>query len=69
MEDGWILIYQTDEEYKGEIIRQLLENNNLHPVLLDQKDDGFRIGEVGIYVSQLEADDAKNIIAQNSEDV
>ncbi len=69
MEDGWILIYQADEEYKAEVIRQLLENNNLHPVLLDQKDDGFRIGEVRIYVSPLEAEEAKNIIAQNTEDV
>lgn len=69
MEDGWILVYRADEEYKGEIIRQLLESHNLHPVLLDQKDDEFRIGEVRLYVSPLEADDAKNIIAQNSEDV
>ncbi|MCB0669123.1 MAG: hypothetical protein KDC80_25035 [Saprospiraceae bacterium] len=65
MQDGWIMVYQADEEYKGEIVKQLLENNNLHPVLLDHKDDEFRIGSVEIYVSPLEAEAAQKVIAQN----
>ncbi len=67
MEEGWILVYRTDEEYKAEIIRQLLENHQLHPVMLDQKDDEFRIGDVEIYVSPLEAEDARLVIEQNTE--
>ena len=66
MQDGWILVYQADEEYKGEIIKQLLENNNLHPVLLDHKDDEFRIGTVEGYVSPLEAETAIAVIDQNT---
>lgn len=67
MEEGWILVYRTDEEYQAEIIRQLLENHQLHPVMLDQKDDEFRIGDVEIYVSPLEAEDARLVIEQNTE--
>jgi hypothetical protein len=67
MEEGWILVYRTDEEYKAEIIRQLLENHQLHPVMLDQKDDEFRIGDVEIYVSPLEVEDARLVIEQNTE--
>jgi hypothetical protein len=67
MEEGWILVYRTDEEYKAEIIRQLLENHQLHPVMLDQKDDEFRIGDVEIYVSPLEVEDARLVIEQSTE--
>lgn len=66
MQDGWILVYQADEEYKAEVIKQLLENNNLHPVIMDHKDDEFRIGSVEIYVSPLEAVAAKEVISENS---
>ncbi|MCB0687449.1 MAG: DUF2007 domain-containing protein [Saprospiraceae bacterium] len=69
MEDGWILVYQADEEYKAEVIRQLLEHNGLHPVLMDHKDDEFRIGSVELFVSALEAEKANAIIENNrSED-
>lgn len=68
MQDGWILVYQADEEYKAEVIKQLLENNNLHPVVMDHKDDEFRIGSVEIYISPLEAQTALDIINENSEE-
>ena len=68
MQDGWILVYQADEEYKAEVIKQLLENHNLHPVLLDHKDDEFRIGSVEIYISPLEAEAARTVIDENSEE-
>jgi hypothetical protein len=67
MEEGWVLVYQADEEYKAEIIRQLLETSELHPVIMDRKDDEFRIGNVEIYVSPLEADTAVRLIKANSE--
>ena len=65
MEEGWVLIYQADEEYKAEVIKQLLENHDLHPVMMDHKDDEFRIGQVEIYVSSLEETTALNLIKEN----
>ncbi|MBK8505324.1 MAG: DUF2007 domain-containing protein [Saprospiraceae bacterium] len=67
MQEGWILVYQADEEYKAEIIKQLLESSELHPVVMDRKDDEFRIGNVEVYVSPLEADAAIQLIRANSE--
>jgi 3-dehydroquinate synthase class II len=67
MEEGWVLVYQADEEYKAEIIKQLLESSELHPVVMDRKDDEFRIGNVEVYVSPLEADAAVSLIRANSE--
>ena len=67
MQEGWVLVYQADEEYKAEIIKQLLESSELHPVVMDRKDDEFRIGNVEVYVSPLEANAASLLIKANSE--
>ena len=65
MEAGWLKIHTADEEYQGQIIKGLLENHGLHPVLMDKKDDEFRIGVVEIYIAPEEAEQAKTIMAEN----
>jgi hypothetical protein len=44
-----------------------LENNGFLPVLLDKKDDEFRLGVAEIYVAPDEAEKAKAIILENQE--
>ena len=39
----------------------------MRPVLLDRKDDGFRIGVAEVYVAPEEADKAKKIIDKNTQ--
>lgn len=65
MTDDWILCFQADEEYKVDIIRQLLENAGLHPVMMDHKDSEFRIGNVELYISPEEHEGALKIIDDN----
>lgn len=65
MEAGWIKVFTADEEYQAEVIKSLLEKNGFLPVLLDKKDDEFRIGVAEIYVAPEEAEKAKAIIVEN----
>ena len=65
MEEGWIKIYKSSEEYQAVLIVELLEGNGLHPVLMDKKDDEFLIGEAEVYVAGEEADRARQIIQDN----
>ena len=67
MVEGWLKIYSADEEYQAEVIRSLLENNGLHPVILDRKDDEFRLGYAEVYVAPEEAERAKEIIEENQD--
>lgn len=67
MEKGWKSVYRCDEEYQAFVIKQLLEKHKLHPVLMDRKDDEFRLGEVEIYVAEEEVEQAKTIIKKNQE--
>lgn len=65
MEEGWIKIYKSSEEYQAVLIVELLQGNGLHPVLMDKKDDEFLIGEAEVYVAGEEADRAQQIIEDN----
>jgi hypothetical protein len=65
MVEGWLKIYSADEEYQANVIVSLLEQNGLKPVLLDRKDDEFRIGFAEVYVAPEEAEKAKSIIEHN----
>jgi len=68
MTDGWVLCYQADEEYKVEIIKQLLESQGLHPVMLDHRDSEFRLGNVELYVAPEEQAGALKAIQDNQGD-
>ena len=68
MQEGWIKVYESDEEYQAVLIRELLENHGLHPVLMDKKDDEFRIGHAEVYVSGEEIDKARDVIESNKSD-
>ncbi len=68
MEAGWIKVFTADEEYQAEVIKSLLTNNGLLPVLLDKKDDEFRLGVAEVYVAPEEAEKAKAVIAENQKE-
>jgi len=65
MEAGWVKVFTADEEYQAEVIKSLLANSGLLPVLLDRKDDEFRIGVAEVYVAPEESEKAKTIITEN----
>lgn len=65
MEEGWVKIYVSDEEYQAVLIKELLENHGLHPVYMDKRDDEFRLGEAQVYISPEELEEAKRVITEN----
>ena len=53
MEKGWKLIYCTGEDYKAAIAKELLAENDVHSVVLNQKDSVYQtFGDIEIYVSE-----------------
>jgi hypothetical protein len=65
MVEGWIMVHRSIYEYQTSLIKEILEAHDLHPVVLDRKDDEFLIGDVEIYVAPEEADQARQVIAEN----
>lgn len=67
--ESWIKVYSATEEYQAEIIKSLLSSNGLNPVLYDRKGDGFRLGNVDVYTTPEEAEQAIRIIDSNETDL
>lgn len=65
MEEGWVKIYVSAEEYQAVLIKELLENHGLHPVYMDKRDDEFRLGEAQVYIAPEELERAKEVMAEN----
>ncbi len=50
--NGWEKIYATGESVRAYIIKGLLEEKQLNPVLINKKDSAYQIGNYEIYVLQ-----------------
>ena len=57
MEKGWINVYSTAHEYKAEMAREILENNEIKVVVLNQHDTAYKsFGEYSLYVAEKDAE-------------
>ena len=65
MVEGWYKVFKSTEEFEAVIIKELLEENGLHPVLLNQKDSEFLLGDVGVFVAPEEGEMALEVIETN----
>ncbi len=47
----WQKVFQDQQRYRAEIVKAILEDNNLDPVLLDKKDSAYLFGHFEIHVA------------------
>ena len=62
MNKDWIKIYSTGVNYKAELLKGLLFENNIEAVILNKKDSSYGFGELELYVSSDDVIKAKHII-------
>jgi len=49
--ENWKCVYATDQEYKAELVKGFLFNENIEAVIYNKKDSAYVIfGEVKVYV-------------------
>jgi hypothetical protein len=54
MDSKWQRVYSTDQKYRAEIVRAVLEDQEMHPVIVDKQDQMYQVnswGTVEIYVA------------------
>nr|WKN39725.1 DUF2007 domain-containing protein [Tunicatimonas sp. TK19036] len=51
MDSKWQKVYTTQQRYQAEIVKAVLEDNQLKPVLVDKQDRAYHFGPVEIYVA------------------
>ncbi len=58
----WISIYETDLEFKAEMVKDILANNGIEAVLLSHKGSAFRLGEIRVMVAPEDSEKAEEIV-------
>jgi hypothetical protein len=67
MEKGWVKVFSTDQRHLAEIAKELLLEDQIESVLVDKRDSTYiTLGEVEIYVRDLDVMKAKFILEKNS---
>lgn len=49
--DKWLRVFTSDLLYRAEIVKAVLEDNELSPVLINKKDTLYQIGHYEIHVA------------------
>lgn len=62
MEKDWQIVFSTKRTYEAEMVRGLLETAGLEPVVMNTQDSSYLFGDVEVYVSPEQAEQAEAII-------
>jgi len=65
MVPDWVSIFSTNQYYEAEMVRAMLESNDINSILVNKQDSAYLIGEIEVYVSTGDALKAKQLIDQH----
>ncbi len=58
------LIYSTNVEYLAELLKQVLNNNNIEAFIFNNKDSSYHFGEIEVYVNNKDKEAAKKLVEE-----
>jgi len=64
MAGDWVKIHVVSQEYEAEMVKGLLEENEIECVIVNKKDSSYLFGEIEIFVDVENAFLAKQIITK-----
>lgn len=62
MEKDWQLVYSTDKPYKAELVRCMLEESGVEPIIMNKQDSSYMFGEIEVYVHPDQYEQALNTV-------
>ena len=66
MDSNWIIVYCTNQKYKIDLIKGVLEGNNVDCVIVDKQDSSYlSFGEIEVYTPKHYANKAKQLIKES----
>ncbi len=65
MDNDWTLAYSGSNEFKLEILKDMLENEGIQAVIISKKDSSFLYGPVELYVHKDNLIKAKQLIKKS----
>ncbi len=61
MDEQWEVIFRSTASYKAEILKAILEENEIPSFVINKQDSSYFIGEIELYVKQNDVLIAKQI--------
>ncbi|SMO53200.1 DUF2007 domain-containing protein [Solitalea koreensis] len=66
MKNSWVKVYTTPIWYKAELMKHLLEEENLDVIKLNKRDSSYlNFGEIELYVPGIDFNKAIEVIIQS----
>ena len=62
----WVRVYRNDNQYRAEIVKAVLEDNDLAAVVVNKKDTAYHLGFYEVHVG---ADDVLKAIKIITDDI
>lgn len=62
MENEWVAVFTTNQPYRAELAKQVLEQSSIESVLMNKRDSFYHVGEVEVLVKQNNVIKAKNVL-------
>jgi hypothetical protein len=64
MYENWVVIYSTAQLYEAEMVKTMLNDNEIESVVMNKKDSTYGFGDIDIYVPTNKAFEAKQLILE-----
>jgi hypothetical protein len=62
MSSEWVMVYSTNQIHHCEMVKQFLEDNDIHAMSIDKRDSSYLFGEIELYVNRDEVLKSKLLI-------
>jgi Flp pilus assembly CpaF family ATPase len=63
--NNWVKIFESPDQVKVGILKQLMEDYDIEAVMVNKKDSMYNFGEVELYVNATKAVRAHHLISSN----
>jgi hypothetical protein len=69
MEPDWVKAYETDNDFRAEMIKRMLADNDIQSLFIDKTDSSYPlIGDVEVYVKRDDIIKALKLIGEFNRD-
>ncbi|HPI31185.1 MAG TPA: DUF2007 domain-containing protein [Bacteroidales bacterium] len=62
MEKDWVLVFETNKDIEAEMVRGMLEENDISVFVINKKDSAYLFGNIELYVLPENLLEAKTFI-------
>jgi len=67
MDENWVLLKTTGDDFTAEIIKGMLEENQIESFVMNKRDSEFLLGDVELYVHSNDFEKANILLAEHNE--